>query len=188
MDRDGVINEIVYWPELGILDSPLNPDQFKLLPEVPEAIQGFNQHNIKVIVVSNQPAIAKGKMTMQLFEEMSAKMKRELMERNARIDGDYYCFHHPEAKLVEYKTNCNCRKPKPGLILQAAKNFDLELSECYAIGDSLTDVIAGDVAGCTTFLIGNLKCDICKYIQDLGVKPNYIVRNLYQAYQIICKR
>jgi D-glycero-D-manno-heptose 1,7-bisphosphate phosphatase len=185
LDRDGVINEIVYFPEIGMPDSPLNPRQFKLLPGVAEAIRIFNSLGLKVIVASNQPAIAKGKMTPELFEQIRIKMRTALEKKGARIDGEYYCLHHPQAKLVEYKVNCNCRKPKPGLILRASEDFGLELTQCYAIGDSLTDVEAGKAVGCMTFLIGNSKCDLCKLLEEKNVKPDYIVPSLLHASRII---
>jgi D-glycero-D-manno-heptose 1,7-bisphosphate phosphatase len=185
LDRDGVINEIVYFPEMGLPDSPLNPRQFKLLPGVAEAIRIFNSLGLKVIVASNQPAIAKGKMTHELFEQIRTKMRTALEKKGASIDGEYYCLHHPQAKLVEYKVNCNCRKPKPGLILKASEDFDLEPAQCYAIGDSLIDVEAGKAVGCMTFLIGNSKCDLCRFIQKKNVKPDYIVPSLLHASKII---
>jgi D-glycero-D-manno-heptose 1,7-bisphosphate phosphatase len=185
LDRDGVINELVYFPELGIVDSPLNPDQFRLIPRAAKAIRRFNELGLKVIVVSNQPAIAKGKMTMKLFEEIRAKMINMLRDEGARIDGEYYCFHHPEAKLPEYRVSCDCRKPKPGLLLTAARDFKLNLRECYMVGDGLTDVIAGRSAGCKTILIGSLKCDVCKLMDVMGVKPDYIVPSLNHASEII---
>jgi len=182
-----VINEVVYFQELGLLDSPLNPDQFKLLPNVPEAIRTLNSLGLKVIVVSNQPAISKGKMTMELFERIRTKMRVELRKHGAHIDGEYYCLHHPEAKLAEYRVNCDCRKPKPGLILKAAKDFSLELSECYVVGDSLTDVEAGKNAGCRSILIGKMKCDLCRLMDENGCRPVHIVPSLLHASRIIEK-
>lgn len=187
LDRDGVINEIVYFPEFGVLDSPLNPKQFRLLPDAAEAIQTFNRLGLKVIVVSNQPAIAKGKMTEKVFERVRLKMRRELEKRGAHVDAEYYCFHHPLAKDAKYRGNCDCRKPKPGLIFRAAKDFDLELSKCYVIGDGLTDIKAGRAAGCRSLLIGNLKCDLCRLMEDEKVKPDLIVPSLLQASKIIEK-
>jgi len=185
LDRDGVINEVVYFPELGLLDSPLNSNQFKLLPQVAKAIRVFNRLGLTVIVVSNQPAIAKGKMTMKAFEKICLKMKNALGKKGAYLDAEYYCFHHPSAKNAKYKGNCDCRKPKPGLFLRAAKDFGLDLSKCYAVGDSLTDVKAGKVVGCRTFLIGYLKCDMCKFMEDEDVKPDLIVSSLFAASKII---
>ena len=185
LDRDGVINEIVQFPDLGILDSPLNPSQFKLMPKAGEAISGFNSLGLKVIVVSNQPAIAKGKTTIEQFNAIRSKMASELKELNAHIDGEYYCFHHPQATIPEFRKECNCRKPKPGLILEAAKDFGLDLSKTFMIGDSISDVEAGKNAGCRTFLIGTFKCDLCKYMQEREAVPDLIVNDVFQAYEAI---
>jgi D-glycero-D-manno-heptose 1,7-bisphosphate phosphatase len=187
LDRDGTINELVYDPELGLVDSPLNPEQFKLIPGAAEAIRSFNEIGIKVIIVSNQPAVAKGKMTMELFEEVRIKMKSLLKKAGAHIDGEYYCLHHPEARLPEFRSNCECRKPKPGLLLRAARDFNLNLKECFMIGDGITDIMAGQAVGCRTILIGRLKCDLCRLMDDLGVKPDHIVPNLNHASEIVRK-
>jgi len=187
LDRDGVINEIVYFPELGVLDSPLNPGQFRLLPGVAEAIRFFNRLGLKVIIASNQPAIAKGKMTEETFERVRLKMRRELEKRGAHIDAEYYCFHHPSARDTKYRVNCDCRKPKPGLLLRAAKDFGLDLSRCYVIGDGLTDIKAGKAVDCRSFLIGYLKCDLCRLMEDEGVKPDFIVPSLLHESKIIEK-
>jgi len=185
LDRDGVINEIVYFPELGMLDSPLKPKQFRLLPGVAEAIKVFNQLGLKVVVVSNQPSIAKGKMTEETFRKVRLKMRRELERRGARIDAEYYCFHHPLARDARYRANCDCRKPKPGLLLRAAKDLGLNLSRCYIVGDSLADVKAGRTVGCRSFLIGYLKCDLCRLMEDEGIKPDLIVPSLLHGSKII---
>lgn len=187
LDRDGVINEIVYFPELGVLDSPLNPRQFRLLPGVAEAIKTFNRLGLKVVIVSNQPSIAKGKTTEEAFEKVRLKMRKELEKRGAHIDAEYYCFHHPLARDPKYRVNCNCRKPKPGLLLKAAKDFGLDLSKCYMVGDSLTDIKAGRSVRCKSFLIGYLKCDLCKLMENESVKPDLIVPNLLHASKIIKK-
>jgi len=185
LDRDGVINEIVYFPEFGVVDSPLNPKQFRLLPGVAKAIRALNRLSLKVIIVSNQPSIAKAKMTEEIFERVRLKMRRELEKRGARIDAEYYCFHHPSAKAAKYRSNCDCRKPKPGLILRAAEDFGLDLSKCYVVGDGLTDIKAGKAVGCRSFLIGNLKCDSCKLLENENVKPDLIVPSLLHASKII---
>lgn len=187
LDRDGVINEIVYFPELGLLDSPLNPKQFKLLPNVAKAIKIFNELGLKVVIASNQPVIAKGKTTKELFEKIRQKMTRELKKGGARIDAEYYCFHHPAAKYARYRVRCNCRKPKPGLLLRAAKDLGICPSKSFLVGDSLTDIEAGKAVGCKTFLIGYLKSDLSRLIDDTDVRPNYIVPSLLDAARIIKK-
>ena len=121
LDRDGTINEIVYYPDLGIIDSPFTVEQFKLLPGAGEAIKMLNQSEFKVVLVSNQPGIAKGHFSIDTFEKIGEEMKTELAAYDAFLDAEYYCLHHPEAKNAEYKENCECRKPKSGLLLKAAK-------------------------------------------------------------------
>jgi len=187
LDRDGVINKPAYFPELGLIDSPLNPTQFHLLGGVAEAIQILNNLGIKVIVASNQPAIAKGKMSEELFEKIRQKMISQLAKKGAHIDAEYYCFHHPHAKRHKYKAVCNCRKPKPGMLLQAKEDFGLDTAKCYMIGDALSDVKTGSAVGCKTILIGQLKCDLCRQMETMQVKPDLIQPDLLQASKFIEK-
>lgn len=187
LDRDGTINKLVFFPEYGIIDSPLNPAQFSLMPGAAEAIHAFNDLGLKVIVVSNQPAIAKGKMSEELFERVRAKMKSALEKKGAHVDAEYYCFHHPRAKLREFRGVCDCRKPKPGLLLKAASDFGLDTSMCYMVGDGLTDIKAGKAVGCRSILIGQEKCDWCRLMEKMAVKPNVIVHSLLDASKIIEK-
>ncbi len=187
LDRDGVINKLAFFPDLGLIDCPLNPAQFKLIAGAAEAIKTFNHLGLKVIVVSNQPAIAKGKMSEELFESVRLKMKRLLEKSGAHVDAEYYCFHHPYAIRYEYKIICNCRKPKPGLILQAKKDLSLEGGKYYMIGDGITDVMAGNAVGCKSILIGEPKCDLCRKMEAMAVKPYLIASSLLEASKIIEK-
>ena len=181
LDRDGVINEIVYHKEMGIVDSPFTVEQFVLFPEVGNAINRFHSQGFKVILVSNQPGIAKNHFNMDVFEKIKEKMRNELAKSEVKIDAEYYCFHHPEAKIEIYKKICDCRKPKPGMILQASKDYDIDISKSWMIGDGINDIQAGASAGCKTILIGRMKCDLCKILEDEGVKPDHIAENLYKA-------
>jgi len=181
LDRDGVINEIIYHKEMGIVDSPFTVEQFILLPEVSNAINRFHNQGFKVILISNQPGIAKDHFDMAIFEKIREKMKIELAKTSANLDAEYYCFHHPEAKIDKYKKICNCRKPKPGMILQAARELDIDVSKSWMIGDGINDIEAGLTAGCKTILIGRMKCDLCKILEDKGIEPDFIVENLYKA-------
>jgi D-glycero-D-manno-heptose 1,7-bisphosphate phosphatase len=187
LDRDGVINQLVFNPDLGLIDSPLNPAEFKLIPGAAEAIKTFNRLGLKVIVVSNQPGIAKGKMSEKLFDGIRLKMKSLLAENSAHIDGEYYCLHHPEANRVELKVKCQCRKPKPGLILKAAKEFGLKTSNCYMIGDGLADIMAGQAVGCKSIMIGIEKCDLCRLMEAMAVRPDIVAPSLLAASKIIEK-
>lgn len=185
LDRDGVINEIVYHKEMGFLDSPANPDEIKLLPDVGKAINKLKKLGFKVIIISNQPGIAKNKFTMDAFEKMKKKIKDELKKQDASVDAEYYCLHHPEGKNLDYKVICDCRKPKPGLILQAGKEYDIDFSDSWMIGDGVSDIKAGQTAGCKTILIGRMKCDLCELLDVEGAKPDFIAPNLFKASLII---
>jgi D,D-heptose 1,7-bisphosphate phosphatase len=185
LDRDGVINKIVYHQELGILDTPFTASQFELLPGVAESIQTLNRLGLMAILVSNQPGMAKGHYDHKTFRAIEKKMFDSL--NKAKLDGAYYCLHHPEGRVKKYRKNCNCRKPNAGLLLKAAKDFDLDLKNSYLVGDGITDIQAGKSVGCITFLVGNHKCDLCRFLNEKKVKPDFIVPSLYLAVQIIQK-
>ena len=144
LDRDGTINKYV-----GFLR---NIDDFELIDGVSEAIKQINQSGYLVIVVTNQPVIARGEVSWEELHEIHKKMETLLGKDGAYIDGLYICPHHPdkgfEGERPEYKFDCDCRKPKPGMLLQAAKDFNIDLSKSYMIGDSGRDVEAGQNAGC----------------------------------------
>ncbi len=185
LDRDGVINEVVYHQEQGIIDSPFTVEQFRLLPHVGEAIRKFHEMSYKVILVSNQPGMAKGYMSEGTFEEIRKEMNEELAKDGAFLDGEYYCFHHPDAKVKELEANCECRKPKPGLLFQVAKDMDIDLSQSWMIGDGLTDVKAGKAAGTRTVLLGRMKCELCQLMDEENARPNAILSNLKEVAQFI---
>ena len=187
LDCDGVICAMVYNKDQGFLDSPSNPEQFRLLPNVGEAIRLINDMGMLALVVSNQPGIAKGKFTPDALKAKTKKMEAELASCGAHLDGIYYCLHHPQALLEEYRENCNCRKPKPGLILRGAEEFNVALDHSYMVGDGLTDIQAGKAAGLRTILLGNLKCDLCKLMQELDARPDFIVSDLLEAVKLIQK-
>jgi len=187
LDRDGVINAVVYNRDYGIIDSPINPEEFKLLPGVGRAIKRIKEMGFLAVVVSNQPGIAKSKFSLEILQAIDKKMNKELAEFGARLDRIYYCLHHPEAVKKEYRKNSPCRKPEPGLLLKAAQELKIDLASSYMIGDGLTDVQAGKRAGCKTILLGRLKCDLCKMMEDLEAKPDHIVSNLSQAVKLIEK-
>jgi D-glycero-D-manno-heptose 1,7-bisphosphate phosphatase len=187
LDRDGVVNELVYFPDQGIIDSPFIAGQFHLCPGVPEAVKKFQSAGYKVIIVSNQPGIAKGHMTLQDFQQISNMMKTQLWKEDAFLDGEYYCLHHPEAKIERYRADCACRKPKPGLIFIAARDLDIDVAESWYIGDNLTDMQAGRDAGCRTLLIGKMRCELCNLMYNEGVKPEAVKPDLLAAADFILK-
>lgn len=150
LDRDGTINKYV-----GYLRTP---EQFELLDGVGEAIRKINLSGYLAIVVTNQPVIARGDVTVDGLQQIHNKMETMLGKEGAYLDGVYYCPHHPDkgfaGEVEELKIVCECRKPKAGLLLQAAKDFNIDVSQSWMIGDSENDVLAGRNAGCKTALIG----------------------------------
>lgn len=160
LDRDGTIN--IY---KGFLR---DVDDFELIPGVAGAIKKINESGYLVIVVTNQPVIARGEVTVEQLEEIHNKMETLLGFEGAYIDGLYYCPHHPhkgyEGEVPELKVDCECRKPKPGMLLKAADDFNINLNESYMVGDGEIDVKAGKNAGCKTVLISD-ECEF--YGQDI---------------------
>ncbi len=185
LDRDGVINELVYHNEAGIIDSPFTVSQFRLLPAVPAAIGELHAMGFLVVLVSNQPGMAKGHLDQKTFDAIQQEMESALAREGASLDGQYYCLHHPEAKVARFKRDCSCRKPKPGLLLQAAREMSIDLAESWMVGDGLTDVQAGRAAGTKTMLVGNLKCELCRMMDEFDTHPDAIVPGLGAAAESI---
>ncbi len=160
LDRDGTINKYV-----GFLT---NIDKFELLDGVTEAIQQINASGYLAIVVTNQPVIARGEVSFEQLDEIHHKMETLLGKEGAYLDAIYYCPHHPHSgypgEVKELKIECDCRKPKPGMLMKAAKDYNIDLEESYMIGDSENDILAGKNAGCKTVLIGKEDYD-----QDITV-------------------
>lgn len=146
LDRDGTINKYV-----GFLREV---EQFELLPNTSEAIKKINNSGYLAIVVTNQPVVARGEVTFEQLDKIHNKMETLLGKDGAYLDGIYFCPHHPhkgfEGEIPELKVECECRKPKPGMLLQSAKDFNIDLSKSWMIGDSDNDILAGENAGCFT--------------------------------------
>lgn len=150
LDRDGTINKYK-----GFIR---NIDDVELLPSVSEAVKLINRSGYLAIVVTNQPVIARGEVTFSELEEIHNKIETLLGKEGAYLDGIYFCPHHPDngfaREVKDLKINCDCRKPKPGMLLKAAEDFNIDLSCSYMIGDGQHDIGAGKAAGCMTALIG----------------------------------
>ena len=160
LDRDGTINKYV-----GFLR---NIDDFELLPGVSNAIKTINNSGYLAIIVTNQPVIARGEVTYEELNTIHNKMQTLLGREGAYVDAIYYCPHHPhkgyEGEIPELKIECECRKPKPGMLLEAANDFNIDLVQSWMVGDGENDIKAGKAAGCKTVLIGS-----DNYLQDVSV-------------------
>ena len=144
LDRDGTINK-----HIGFLNKL---EQLELIEGVSEAIKLINKSGYLAIVVTNQPVIARGECSWEELNEIHNKLETELGKNGAFIDGIYICPHHPDkgfdGECTEYKIECNCRKPKCGLLLQAASDFNIDLSKSIMIGDTENDIKCGELANC----------------------------------------
>jgi D-glycero-D-manno-heptose 1,7-bisphosphate phosphatase len=185
LDRDGVINALVYYDDAGVIDAPFIASQFKLLPRVPQAIRLLNDLGLGVAIVSNQPGIAKGLLKPRVLKAFERKMLSQIRAAGAHIDRIHYCLHHPEAKVPKLKRRCHCRKPEIGLLEKAAADLQVSLEECYMIGDGIPDLLAGSRAGCRTIFIGRWKCEICQFTEDPNVRPAFVAKDLWEAAHFI---
>jgi D-glycero-D-manno-heptose 1,7-bisphosphate phosphatase len=185
LDRDGVINALIYHRDAGIVDSPFTLEQFRILPRVPQAIRLLNDLHLPVVIVSNQPGIAKQHFSARMLESFERKLKAALQPVGARIDAIYYCLHHPEASLKALRKRCRCRKPAAGMLTQAAKDLGLSLSHSYMVGDGLTDVEAGTRAGCRTVFVGRWKCELCNFVHPPDLRPTFVANDLWEAVHVI---
>lgn len=181
LDRDGVLNELVWFEDAGIVDAPFHEDQFRLIPGAADAVRRLNRAGLPVVVISNQPCVAKGHCSAARLERITAVMHRALGEQGAHLDAVYYCLHHPEARDGALRVDCDCRKPKPGLLLRAAAERGLDLRRSLFVGDSITDVQAGRAAGCATVLLGRTRCDLCRHLERHGVRPDWRSASLAEA-------
>jgi D-glycero-D-manno-heptose 1,7-bisphosphate phosphatase len=185
LDRDGVINALVHHQDAGIVDAPFTRAQFKLLPRVPAAVRLLNELGLRVAIVSNQPGIAKGHLKPEMLMSFERMMIAGLRKEHARVDGVYYCLHHPEAKVAKLRQRCSCRKPEIGLLEQAAADLQVSLSECYMVGDGIPDLLAGSRAGCRNIFIGRWKCEICQFTEAPHVRPIFVAKDLWEAAEFI---
>lgn len=187
LDRDGVINEIIFHQEIGIIETPFTVKQFRLKRHVPNALLRLKRLGFKTVVVSNQPGVAMRHFTRKTLAAITEKMVGDLRKSGASLDGVFYCLHHPTKGVGRLKRHCGCRKPKAGLLFQAKRQLHIDLEKSYLIGDSVSDIQAGLRAGCTTILLAHLKCDLCHLMARRGIKPHYIVQDLREAAQQIYK-
>ncbi len=145
LDRDGVIVE-----EVNYLSTP---EEIRLIPGSPRAIALLNRAGIPVVVVTNQAGVARGIFPEDRVGEIHRELDRLLASHGARVDRYEYCPHHPVEGIGPYKKDCPNRKPAPGMLLKAAREMDLDLARSFLVGDKVTDLQAGEAAGCRTILV-----------------------------------
>ena len=185
LDRDGVIIEDV--------DLLVDVARLRILTGVPLALLTLHQRGFRLIVISNQTVVARGLATEADVEKINNELNLRLIAASGSgVDQFYICPHHPDATVPTYRVNCDCRKPKPGLILQAAKEHRLDLGASFVVGDRITDIIAGAKAGCRTILVqtGRHAAPPIKTTEpiDPSIKPDHVCADLGTAADWILKR
>ena len=177
LDRDDTLIE-----DTGYISSP---EQVKLLTGVARALIELKALEYKLVVVTNQSAVARGIVTEKVLGDIHKRLEQLLTEKNAFLDGIYYCPYHPKGVVKKYRQESDCRKPNPGMLLRAAEEMDIDLDESWCVGNSISDVEAGLRAGCKTILI-----DLPSHQQQLkpgGPRPDYKAVNIKEAVNIIKK-
>lgn len=189
VDRDGTLNEMVYDETHGMLSSPRRAEQVQLTPHAAGFLRGVKEAGYWIVLVTNQPAIAKGNMSDRDLAEVNEQLAVLLRKNGAGWDDARICPHHPDGGATprqEYVRKCDCRKPAPGLLLQAARDQHIDLSASWMVGDGLVDVQAGRAAGCKTILVTNLRMDqVEKFFKLDHAEPDYVARDLSAALNII---
>jgi D-glycero-D-manno-heptose 1,7-bisphosphate phosphatase len=145
IDRDGTISE-----EVGYIN---HVSRFRLFPYAPAAIKHLNENGWLAIVITNQAGVARGYFSEDTIQAVHGAMTNELKSNGAQLDAIYYCAHHPSVGEPPYRFDCDCRKPKPGLISRAAKNFDIDLEKSWMVGDRYSDVELARNAGVKSMFV-----------------------------------
>jgi len=175
LDRDGTLNE-----EAGYLN---HVDRLVLIDCAAEAVALLKEHGLKTIVVTNQAGVARGYYPEEHVARLHDKLRRLLKEQGAELDAIYYCPHHPDVGNPPYRQNCECRKPKLGMIRRAEKEFSVDPRRSYMVGDKISDVNFGKKAGCKSILLltGYGKGDLEYHRDQLDGEPDYIADDILDA-------
>jgi len=175
IDRDGTISE-----EVGYVN---HPSRFRLLPHSAEAIRTLNQAGWLAVLVTNQAGVARGYFSENMIQEVHARLVSELEQEGARLDGIYYCAHHPTVGEPPYRLDCECRKPRPGLIHRAATELDIDLAHSWMVGDRLGDVeLARNAAIHSAFVLtGYGRGEWEHQRSSWPMEPEIVAENLLEA-------
>jgi D-glycero-D-manno-heptose 1,7-bisphosphate phosphatase len=175
LDRDGTINE-----QMGYIN---HLERFVLLPGSARAIARLNQAGFVVVVITNQSGVARGYFPEELVHEVNRKMIRSLAREGARLDGIYYCPHHPQGETSLYRLDCTCRKPRPGLLHRAAAEHSLDFKQSFVVGDSVSDLKAARQVGAKAVLVltGYGRGEFDYVLPEKKVRPDYVAENLGAA-------
>ncbi len=176
LDRDGVITQEPPHYAHKI-------DQLKFIAGTADAIRLLNNNGFMVIIASNQSGIARGYYREEDAALFNQAMRESLGQKGARIDAIYYCPHHPESKMETYRVVCDCRKPAPGMLKRAEKDWDIDLQRSFMVGDKLGDIESGKRAGCYTIMVKTGQG--AQQLKGTDIECDYIADDLYHAVEHI---
>jgi D-glycero-D-manno-heptose 1,7-bisphosphate phosphatase len=181
IDRDGTISE-----EVGYIN---HLSRFQIYPWSVQAISALNQNSFKAILVTNQAGVARGYFTEEFVGQVHARLCQELARAGAHLDAIYYCPHHPSVGADPYRQNCNCRKPKPGMLFQAAEELNVDLGRSFVVGDRYSDIELAHNAGTRSiFVLSGYGLGEYEYQRhNWKVQPDWVVDNLLEASRTILK-
>lgn len=177
LDRDGVLNKLVWNPLTTAYESPHCLKDLIFCSDIIKPLEKLKQSGYKLFIVSNQPSYAKGKTTLKALKQIAEKFGNELKKNGVQIEKSFYCYHHPDGIVPEYTKKCACRKPKPFFLFKAQKKYKLNLKESWMIGDRDSDIECGRRAGCKTILIKNLHSADYQHAKN----SDYTANNLRDA-------
>lgn len=172
LDKDGTIVE----------DIPYNvdPGRVRLYPEVPEVLAAWHARGYLLVVISNQPGVALGRFDETALKKANTAIVGMLADKDIPLAGFFYCPHHPKGSVADYTRDCDCRKPRCGLLLRAARELQIDLGRSWMIGDILNDVEAGNRAGCRSILVD--RGNETEWINGLHRHPHAVVADLREAF------
>jgi D-glycero-D-manno-heptose 1,7-bisphosphate phosphatase len=179
LDRDGVLNRNVFYPEPGEWEAPRSAADFEVVPGMAQALRSLQDAGFKLFLVSNQPNMAKGKAQRADHDAIHAKLMQHLDAAHIRLEDVFYCFHHPKGIVPELSGPCDCRKPSPYFLLKAKTEHGLDLARSWMIGDRDTDIATGRAAGTATIQISDLP------VESLPEHPDHAAPTIVSAAQII---
>jgi len=181
LDRDGTINE-----QRGYIN---HISRFVLLPRTAEAVRLLNEHGFLAIIVTNQSGVARGYFPIELVNEVHEHLKELLRKEGAYVDGIFFCPHYHRGEVGEYTIECNCRKPRPGLIEKARKNLDIDMAGSYLIGDRVSDIELAKRCNLKGVLVktGYGKGDLEYVFPNSRAKPLHVAKDLLAAVRWIIK-
>ena len=184
LDRDGVLNPLVYNLQTGEYESPHRPGDFSVYPSIASALHLLADAGFLLFLVSNQPSYAKGKTSLENIQAIQQLLDQYLRENQIAFAEYYYCYHHPDGVVPGYSGTCECRKPKAFFLQKAAQEYHLDFSQCWMIGDQDTDVQCGQNAGVYTIQIVNPH----SAKKRGSAFPNCYAENLAEAVDIIVNK